>query len=194
MKTPIQKKLTIFLTCVLIFIAIIISGYLFFTKYFSSVPIKIDEFSIDSKAALKLNILKQVSKRDGITEWELTANSATLLKNEGRAVLDEVSVLFFTKDNKSVVLTSQSGILDTNNHDMTFSGNIVIKYETAELKTEQLQYNKKDHIIIMNTAIRLEDMGSFISADKARIELNQNKIFFEGNVKGEFYDKIRNML
>jgi LPS export ABC transporter protein LptC len=193
MKSPLQKKMTLLLAGGLICIAIAIGGYLFFVQYFS-VPIKVNEFAIDSKAALKLNILKQVSKKDGITEWELTAKSATLLKNQDKAVLEEVSVLFFTKDNKSILLTSQRAILDTKKHDMIFSGTVVIRYETAELKTGQLQYNKKDHIIFTDTHIKLENTGSFISADKARIDLNQNKILLEGNIKGKFYENIRRLL
>jgi LPS export ABC transporter protein LptC len=193
MKILVKKKLSLLLTGGLICIALSICGYLFFIQYFSD-TIKVNEFAIDSKAALKLNILKQVSKRDGITEWELTAKAATLLKNENKAVLDEVSVVFFTKDNKSIVLTSQRAILDTKKHDMIFSGNVVIRYGTAELKTEQLQYNKKDHIIFTDTHINLDDTGSFISADKARIDPNRNKILLEGNIKGKFYENIRRLL
>jgi|APSaa5957512622_1039677.scaffolds.fasta_scaffold84260_2 LPS export ABC transporter protein LptC len=193
MKIPIQKKLTLFLAGGLICIALGISGYLLFVHYLS-VPIKVKDLAIDSNAALKLNVLKQISKKNGITEWELTAKSATLLKGEDKAILDEISVLFFTKDNKTIVMTAQKGVLNTKTHDMVFSGAVVIKYGAAELKTEQLQYNKKDHIIITDTHIRVEVRESFIKADKARINLNQDKILFEGNIKGEFYENIGHLL
>ncbi len=57
----------------------------------------------------------------------MNAGSATLLKDEDKAVLIDVSIFFFTKDNKKVHLTSKKGILHTKMHDMTFPMNSTIE-------------------------------------------------------------------
>jgi lipopolysaccharide export system protein LptC len=148
--------------------------------------LQISDIKIDTKAALKLNVLKQISKKNGITEWELAADSATLLKDEDKAVLIDVSVLFFTKDNKKVFLTAPRGVLNTKTHDMVFSDKVTVSYETYVLKTDQLHYDKKDHIIFSNTHVRLEKKDSVIEADSMTIRLNEKDTILRGHVRGNF--------
>jgi lipopolysaccharide export system protein LptC len=131
-------------------------------------------------------VLKQISKKNGITEWELAADSATLLKDEDKAVLIDVSVLFFTRGNKKVFLTAPKGILNTKTHDMVFSDKVTVTYETYVLKTDQLHYGKKDHIIFADTHVRLEKEDSIIEADSMIIRLNENDTILKGHVRGKF--------
>jgi len=135
---------------------------------------------------LKLNVLKQISKKNGIKEWELKASSATLLKDEDKAVLIDVSIIFFTKNDKKVHLTSQKGVMNTKTHDMIFSDNVIVAYETFVLKTDTLHYNKKEHIIYSNTQVRLEKEDSVIEADSMTTRLNEDTTILKGHVRGKF--------
>jgi lipopolysaccharide export system protein LptC len=185
MKQSVKKTITYLLTGLLIIMILAVSGFLVFDQFLSG-KIKIKDIKIDSAAALKLNLLKQISKKNGVTEWELSAKSASLLKNEDKAILDEVTVFFFAKEQKKVELTSDAGTLNTKTHDMTFSGNVVLAYVTAFLKTDKLHYDKKEHIISSDDRVRLEKNGSFIEADSMVIHLNNNRIIFKGHVQGSF--------
>lgn len=184
MTPALKKKISFLLSGTLIIIVLAVSGFFVVNKLLSG-KITVNGLKIDSNAALKLNLLKQISKKDGITEWELTAKSASLLKDKDIAVLEEVSVIFFAKD-KKIELTSKSGTLDTQTHDMNFSENVVISYATAQLGTDKLQYDKKEHIIRSDSRVRLEKNGSFIEADSMIIYLNDNRMIFEGHVNGSF--------
>jgi lipopolysaccharide export system protein LptC len=190
MTQTLKPKLTYALIGFLILIIIIISGFFYFDKYLSS-PIQINDIKIDTKAALKLNVLKQISKKNGIKEWELKAASATLLKDEDKAVLIDVSIIFFTKNNKKVRLTSKRGTLNTTTHDMVFSDNVIVKYETSVLRTDKLHYNKKDHIIYSDTHVRLEKKDSVIEADSMTTRLNDNMTILKGHVRGNFSENFK---
>lgn len=185
MTSALQKKRLIPLIGVLVLILIIVSGFFYFDKFFS-IPVQINDIKIDANAALKLNGLNQVSKKNGIKEWELTASSATLLKNEDKAVLIDVSITFFTKDNKKVLLTSDKGVLNTKTHDMIFSDNVKVTYETSILRTQKLHYTKKEHIIFSDTHVRLEKKDSVIESDSMTTHLNDNMTTLEGHVRGTF--------
>ena len=187
MTKPLRQKLTYPLTGLLIFIILIIAGVFYFDKILST-PVQIKDIKIDSKAALKLNILKQISKKNGIKEWELNAASATVLKDEDKAELIDVSITFFTKDNKKVHLISELGFLNTKTHDMKFSKNVVVRYETSTLETDKLQYNKKKHIIYSNTHVKFTREASVIEADSMITNLNDNQTILKGHVKGIFSD------
>ncbi len=187
MRVATRKKTVISLTGILIALLLVLGGYLAF-QHLMSEPITLQDIEIDSRAALKLDQLKQVSKKNGIREWELTAVSARLLKGENKAELDEVSVYFFTDDHQMIDLTSDKGVLDTQSHDMTFSGNVVIIYAMAILRTDKLHYDKKEHIISSQSPVRLEKDGSFIEANTMTIRLNENRIVLDGQVKGLFHE------
>ena len=185
MTQPLKQKLTIPLIGLLILMVIIISGFFYFNKLLTR-PLEIHDIKIDTKAALKLNVLKQISKKNGIKEWALTAASATLLKDEDKAILIDVSIYFFTKDNKKVHLTSEKGILNTKTHNMIFSDNVVVMYETSILRTDKLHYNKKEHIITSDTHVTLEKENSVIEADSMTTDLDNNITILKGHVRGTF--------
>ena len=165
-------------------------GYLGVTRM-TQKPLTVTDVAIDTEAVLKLNVLKQISKKNGITEWELTADSATLLKDKNQAVLVDVSVTFHTKDNKQVHLTSQKGTLDTKSHDMAFSDRVLVDYDGARLKTDQLQYRKKAHIIYSDFHVTLEKQGSVIEGDSMTTDLNSGTITLNGRVKGKFSENFK---
>ena len=182
-----QGKKKLILALVLLLFTIVIGfGIFFFLDRIMDESPTLTDIHIDTEAALKLNLMKQVSKKNGITDWELEAATATLMKEKDQAVLTDVNVVFYTRDNKKVVLTSDQGVLDTKSHDMTFLGNVIVRHQRYVLKTDKLHYKKKPHIIYSDVRVRLEDMFSVIEADTMKIALNQNTITLQGNVKGNF--------
>ena len=185
MTKPLKQKLTYPLTGLLMLIIVVITGFFYFDKLLSK-PIQIKDINIDTKAVLKLNILQQISKKNGIKEWELKAASATLLKDEDKAILIDVSIIFFDKNNKKVFLKSEKGFLNTKTHDMIFSNNVVVRYETSTLITDKLHYNKKKHIIYSDTHVKLTKKNSVIEADSMETKLNDNRTILKGHVKGKF--------
>jgi LPS export ABC transporter protein LptC len=180
-----KKKLVYPLIGILLFI-ITGLGIFFYINKLLNTPISIKDIKIDSKAALKLSLLEQISKKNGITEWELKATSFTLMKNEDKAVLIDVNVVFYTKEKTKVYLTSEEGILNTSTHDMTFLKNVIVRHETSTLRTDKLHYEKKPHILYSDLSVILEDKDSVLEADSMRTELNKNRTILKGHVKGKF--------
>ncbi len=190
MTQSVKHKLTYPLIGTIILVLLVIGGYFYIDKWLST-PLEIKDVKIDTKAILKLNILKQISKKNGIKDWELEATSATLLKDDNKAILIDVLVTFFTKDKKKIHLKSQKGILDTKKHNITFSNDVVVTYEGSVLRTDQLHYNKKKHIIYTDSKIRFEKQGSAIEADSMTTNLNNSTTILKGHVKGLFRENFK---
>ena len=185
MTKPLKHKLTYPLIGLLILMVIVVSGFFYFDRLLNK-PLKIKDLKIDTKAALKLNVLQQISKKNGIKEWELKAASATLLKNKNKAVLTDITITFYTKEAKKVLLKAEKGFLNTKTHDITFSDNVVVNYENSTLKTDKLHYNKKKHMIYSNTHVKLTKKGSIIEADSITTKFNDMYTILKGRVKGRF--------
>ncbi len=180
-----KKKLILPLAVIVVCIFIGLGIY-YYVNHLLSTPITIENIKVDSKAALKLNLLEQVSKKNGITEWELKAASATLLKEEDKAILEDVDAVFYTKEKTKVHLTADRGVLQTKTHDLTLTKNVIVRHETYTLRSEILHYDKKPHIIHTDSRVLIDDGESTLEADAMITELNENRITFKGHVKGNF--------
>jgi lipopolysaccharide export system protein LptC len=174
------------LVILILMVITVITGTVYVIHQMTTVPQQLTDLHIDSDAALKLDAMKQVSKRNGITEWELEADTATLAKERNQAILTRVRVIFHTQNKDTVLLTSDHGILDTQTHDIDFTGNVVVKHRTNTLKTDKLHYKKKAHIIHADTKVWLENADATIEADTMEIRINDNEIILQGHVKGQF--------
>lgn len=179
------KTFRIILVILLILLLAGLTGLYYRQKLFSG-NIVLEDISIDSKASLLLNMIHQTSTRNSVKEWTLDASSAKLLKNENKALMEDVNVVFFTKDSKQIHLTSAKGLLDTKTHDMTFSDKVVITYEDYTLETRELHYNKKRHILYSTVHIIIMDKESILEADTMEMDINKSITRLKGNVKGIF--------
>ncbi|MDD9304616.1 MAG: LPS export ABC transporter periplasmic protein LptC [Desulfobacter sp.] len=164
-------------------------GIFYYVNHLLTTPITIENINVDAKAALKLNVLEQVSKKNGITEWKLKASSATLLKDEQKAILKDVDVTFYTKEKTIVHLTANQGVLNTKTHDLSFTENVIVRYQAYTMKSETLHYDKEPHIIHTDSGVVIDDGQSVLEADAMVTKLNQNLIFLKGRVKGNFSEK-----
>ncbi|NDY71772.1 LPS export ABC transporter periplasmic protein LptC [Desulfobacter hydrogenophilus] len=167
-------------------------GLYYYINHLLTTPIELENIEVDDKAALKLNALEQISKKNGITEWKLKASSATLLKDRNKAVLKDVDIIFYTKQNTQVHLTADQGELNTKTHDMTFSRHVTIQYQHYTLTSETLHYAKEAHIIRSDLRVTVDDEDSVIEADSMEILLEQNLIILKGHVEGNFSENSQN--
>ncbi len=170
---------------------LIISGLfsIYFYEKFASEQIVIKHLKTDSKASLVLSTMHQTSTKNGIKEWTIDASSAKLMRNKNKAILENVSIVFFMKDSQKIYLSSKHGILDTKTHNMTFSDHVKAKYNGYILKTDTLHYDQKRHIIYSTDHVLIHDKDSFINGDSLFIYLDKNSTLIKGNVKGVFSEK-----
>ena len=181
------RKTQVMILLLLMVISVsVVAGYVIHRMM--TVTPQITDLHIDSDAALKMNAMKQISKKNGITEWELEAATATLAKERNQAILTRVRVTFHTRDKDTILLTSDHGVLNTQTHDIDFTGNVVVTHRTYTLKTDKLQYNKKAHIIHADTKVWLDHADASMEADTMEIRINDNEVILQGHVKGQFSD------
>lgn len=184
----VKKKLFLVKFFLIIFLVLIIAGLgaSYHLKQLKSGKTAINNIKIDSKADIVLNNMHQTSTKNGIKDWTLSASSARLIKNENRAVMQDVKVSFYMKNSNEIFLTSKKGTLDTKKHDMTFSGNVVVRYKENTLTTDKLHYTKKEHIIYSNVHVKIENKDSVMHGDSLLTDLNTSSTTLKGNIKGIF--------
>jgi len=131
--------------------------------------------SIKEGANLSLGKIRQTSTRDGKKEWNY-------MEAEKKVELKNLSVIYFLEDNREVYLKADQGILQTDTNDIEFSGNVVIRNEEYQMKTEHLNYEHDRRIIICDESIRILGQGGELTAESAEYDLNADKVVLKGNV------------
>jgi LPS export ABC transporter protein LptC len=175
------KKLSLFLLIVILLsVGTVVSVFIGYRQVSNAPEMLLS--SIKEGANLSLGKIRQTATRDGKKEWSLEADSANYMEAENKVDLKNLSVVYFLEDNREVYLKADQGILQTDTNDIEFSGNVVIRNEAYRMKTEHLNYEHGQRIIICDQSIRILGQGAELTAESAKYDLTADKIVLEGNV------------
>lgn len=145
--------------------------------------------SFQKSADISIAKVRQTATRDGVQEWTLDAASARFTETEKQAIFKTPEVTFFLEDGKSLYLTAKEGIVNTDSDNIEAKGQVVLKKEDYSLATEQIKYEKGSRIFSADAPIKVVGNEVSLSADAMTFDLNTNRLFFKGNVKGVFNEK-----
>lgn len=183
MKTSFSKKLKTVLiviaVCLVIAILSIFIGY----RFISDTPEKILT-AISEQTAMTINRLRQTATRNGLKEWYLDARSASLAKGGQEALLEDLTITFFTRDQKEIHLTAKKGILYVDSKNFELSGEIRAQNDQYRLQTDKLHYNHKDRIIRVTVPVEISGGGMRFTGEGMMFDLKTNRTVLEGNVEG----------
>jgi LPS export ABC transporter protein LptC len=184
-----QKKLKFFLISI-IFITFGIVSTIFVG--YRNISNKEDDLvsNIRNKANISIGKAHQTATRNGITEWSLDAASVDYINDKNQAVFHDLSVNFFLKDNSTVYLKADRGILNTKSNNMKISGNVVVENGTYRLTCDNLYYKHIGRIIYSDTSVNITGDLFNLIADSMSLDLNTNKSVFEGKVAGTLRERI----
>ncbi|MFC1896110.1 LPS export ABC transporter periplasmic protein LptC [Thermodesulfobacteriota bacterium] len=143
-----------------------------------------DLLAIPSGSDLALRGLHHVASRNGATEWELDAATASFDQEKHETVLRNISARFLAQDGSSVYVTAQSGSFDTQSNDMTLEGTVTIHTEDYALKTETLQYFHTLRTIVAPKPVEMQSSFIVVSGDTLTYDLNANRAQLKGHVEG----------
>lgn len=145
--------------------------------------------SFQKNADISVVKVQQTATKNGIQEWMLDAASAQFMESEKQAVFKTPEITFFLEDGKSLHLTAKEGIVKTDSNNIEAKGQVVLKKENYSLATEQISYENGRRVFSADKPINIVGTEIALSADAMQFDLNTNRLFFKGNVKGIFNEK-----
>ncbi|MBW2491319.1 MAG: LPS export ABC transporter periplasmic protein LptC [Deltaproteobacteria bacterium] len=184
-KNTYQKKLKVFLiSLIFLTFGVIIIAFLQYLHVLekNDTPVSTEQ----SQANISIGKAHQTATRNGRKEWSLEAASADYMNENNQAIFKDLSVTFYLKDETKVYITANQGILKTDSNDMEIYGNVVVKNEDYKLICENLHYKHDNRIIFSKVPVNITGNSFELVADSMSLNLNTNKAFFEGKVKGIF--------
>jgi LPS export ABC transporter protein LptC len=142
--------------------------------------------ALKTKANLSLHRVYQTATKDGIKEWSLEAASAEYVESSNEALLQDISVTFFTQDARKIFLTADRGTLQTVSSDMEVRGNVVLINQDFRLETQSLHYAHNQHRIFSQEPVTLTGESIRLVGDSMTHDLKTNQTMLEGHVEGTF--------
>ena len=142
--------------------------------------------SVQDEANISMDKVHQTSTRNGIKEWSLDARSVRYINEKKQAVFQDLSLIFFLKNDKKIFLTANQGLLKTDSNNIEVTGHVVLENKTYRLDTEKLFYEHDSHTFSSEVRVKITGSTFALAADAMSLDLNTNKTLFEGNVKGDF--------
>jgi LPS export ABC transporter protein LptC len=139
---------------------------------------------LSEKTIMSLDHVRQTATRDGMVQWELTADSAELKSGGNTMVLHAPKVDFFLKDGSQVHLTAEKGVLNTKSNDMQVQGKVYVRNDRYTLTTEMLAYQHERNTLQSDQPVRISGEEIDLTAAAMTYDLNTDQAQFSGQVNG----------
>ncbi len=185
MSTPAQQNRRLKLALLTVILVVVIGVAAVFVGYRQMMDAARPPVAgTDPEATMSIANIHQVAKRNGITEWSLDAEAA-VLRGGKEAVVEQPSVVFFLENDRKVYLTADRGVINTITHNIRLSGNVIMKNDAYQMKTETMNYRHDSRVFLSDAPVRITGKAIDLSADGASYDLNTRKAVFQGRVKGK---------
>ena len=139
---------------------------------------------VQKEADMRLNRIHQTATKNGIREWRLEADSATLLEKKNTMMLTRPDVEFFMQDGDNVHLSADQGTIHTDSSRLAMSGQVSANTNLYRFETEALDYDPQARELRADTPVSLSGQSFTLRANRMTINLETNITLFEGDVEG----------
>jgi LPS export ABC transporter protein LptC len=139
---------------------------------------------VKEEADMQLSKIRQTAMKNGIREWRLEAQSATLLDKQKTMLLDRPDVAFFMDDGDHVHLTAEKGTIYTDSSRMKVSGQVSANTSLYRFQTNALDYDPAARQLRADTPVTLSSKSLTLRADTMIMDLETSITLFEGGVEG----------
>lgn len=145
---------------------------------------------VKKEADMQLNKIRQTAMKNGIREWRLDAESATLLEKKQMVLLTAPEVEFFMQDGDNVFLTANQGTIYMDSNRIDVSGQVSARTRQYRFHTDTLSYDPGARELHTDSAVALEGQAFTLNADAMAMDLETNIARFEGGVKGSISERL----
>ena len=139
---------------------------------------------IKKEADMHLSKIRQTATKNGIREWRMEAESASLVNEKKTMRLINPNVEVFMTDGDNVHLTADEGVIYTDSNRLSVSGNVVAQTRLYRFRTESVVYDPETRELRSDTPITVSSQSVTLKANTMAMKLSSHITRFEGGVEG----------
>lgn len=179
----------ILVTVVVLSIAAIIAVFIGYRRITRNPDMLVD--LVKKEADMQLNKIHQTAIKNGIREWQLDAESATLIEKEKTMLLARPDVEFFMEDGDNVHLTADQGIIFTDSRRIQVRGQVLANTSQYHFRCEAIDYDPAARELRSETPVSLSGESFTLRADTMAMNLDTKITRFEGGVEGTISEDLQ---
>jgi LPS export ABC transporter protein LptC len=147
---------------------------------------------VKKEADMQLSNIHQTALKNGIREWRLDAESATLVEKEKTMLLARPDVEFFMDDGDNVHLTADRGTIFTDSSGIQVTGHVEASTSLYQLRAEALDLRSSSQgTSFRYTGDPVRPESFTLRADTMAMNLDTNVTRFEGGVEGTISEDLQ---
>lgn len=145
-------------------------------NYRGSTPEEILE-SLPRNVDLSLQQINYTETSEGKPRWTLVADSAAHSVGEGVTRIENIHMTFYDEQNGDMVLTAESGEMDSASRDVTVRGNVaIVGARELALYTEHLEYRAGERTIRNDRPVRMVTETMEVSGVGMRLDVRNRTL------------------
>jgi LPS export ABC transporter protein LptC len=184
---PIKKLKNILIVGILCVVAFWIGLYAFRTQK-PATPVPKVSTTGSGPGQVGLQEVNFVQVKDGVKLWELKAEAVEYQQPKNLVSFKKVTLTYFPKGNKPIVLVGNRGKLDTQTKDISIEGEVIISTpEGYELKIPSLQYRDDNREIYSEGAFTLKSPTILLDGQGMTMNLDSQKVRVKSKVRMTLY-------
>ena len=126
---------------------------------------------VQKEADMHLDKIRQTATKNGIREWRLEAESATLLEKNKTMLLIRPEVEFFMQDGDHVHLTADQGTIYTDSKHLTIAGQVSANPSRYRFQTDVVDYDSDKRELSADTPVKISGQAFTLHADSMAMDL-----------------------
>lgn len=146
---------------------------------------------IQKEADMHLNKIRQTATKNGIREWHMEAESATLVREKQTMLLVNPNVEVFMTDGDNVHLTAKEGIIHTDSNRLAVSGDVVATTRLYQFRTESVVYDPTTRKLRADTPVFISSESVTLRANNMAMNLKTSITRFGGGVEGTISEDLQ---
>jgi LPS export ABC transporter protein LptC len=144
----------------------------------------------DNNATLLISGIHYSDIKEGDIQLELTAETADFHMDDDRANLLNMQATFHEENGDKTFLFADSGTWDMELNDLEVSGNVVLKTNQYEMKTEILNYTDSKGLFSTQSAVAVHGVSLDMTAEGMKYFLDSKRIHLNGKEESDFGNDI----
>lgn len=142
------------------------------------------EFTEDKKIGVRIDNVHYSSTRDGRVEWTLDAASASRLKDEDTAMLEEVDMVFYAKDGTPYRLKAKKARYKESAGEVAAEGDVTVSSDSgAGLRADKMRYSMKPAQVTSQDNVELKVRGMTVTGVGLLADIDKGRLFLFKDVK-----------
>ena len=111
--------------------------------------------------------------------------------NQNKIYMTGVKAIFYFKNNKNLIIDSNSGIYNNKTLDMIFSENIKASFDNSVLYANSAEYSNLKGLVTISDKVKIIDYRGNLNADKLLFDLKTQTLNIASNNKKNINAKIK---